>query len=121
MLQSSNRLRQSLDFSRAFSRGRQVKGRFGKLVVSARPDSSPTRVGIIISSKRGKATKRNKMKRQIREVFYSLLPRINSGHDIIYIVWNAEFDFESISQEIVALLKTSGILQDDEINRDRHH
>lgn len=51
------------------------------------------RIGIAISSKLFKATKRNKIKRLIRESYKNSKENIESGYDIVFL-WNKKTSFE---------------------------
>lgn len=110
MLPQANRLKNSRDFDRAYKKGRQVKGRYGKLVVFKRENDNPTRIGIVVSAKRGKAFRRNRAKRQIREVIRVLLPQLKPGFDLSLIMWEIEFTFEDIQKDIMEMLGQSGML-----------
>lgn len=104
MLPSQYRLTDRRDFQKAYSRGIQKKGKFGKLVVFSRDEKGPSRFGISVSAKVGNATVRNKVKRRVRDIFRSLLSGIGAGKDIIYVVWSAEGSYQELRQEITTLL-----------------
>jgi ribonuclease P protein component len=51
----------------------------------ARGDDAPTRAGIVVSKRVGKATIRNRVKRRIREALRATYPTLRSGYDLIVI------------------------------------
>lgn len=104
MLPPQHRLTDRRDFQKAYSRGIQKKGVFGKIVIFSRSDSGPSRFGISVSTKVGNAAVRNKVKRRIRTIFYSLLNEIGSGKDVIFVVWRADGDYLELNRDIAALL-----------------
>lgn len=110
MLPQAHRLKNSRDFDRAYKRGRHVKGTYGKMVAYKRDDDNPTRIGIVISAKRGKAFRRNRAKRQIREAIRTHLPQLKSGFDLSLIMWEVDFTFEEIQKDIREILTQSGLL-----------
>ena len=105
MFSTQHRLTSSQDFQRVYSRGRQIKGRSGKLVVLDRGDENPSRFGISVSAKVGNAVVRNKIKRQIRDIMGGCLSQIEHGYDVIYVVWNVDQDYPSLSSELQKMVK----------------
>ena len=110
MLPQAHRLKASRDFDTVYKKGSHHKGRYGKLVCLDRADDEPTRVGIVVSAKTGNAVVRNRTKRKLREVFRINIQKMKKGHDVTYIVWDPDFSFNDISDEIMKLMKTAGII-----------
>ena len=77
------------DFLRVGRRGRRVYLR--DLVIIVDRNTLPlTRLGITVSRKAGKAVRRNRAKRLIREYFRTHLGRFAPGFDLVVIVKKAE-------------------------------
>jgi len=109
MLPGPNCLKQSSGFDRAYKKGCHYRGKYGKLVVFRRgsDDDGPTRIGIVVSGKQGKAHVRNRAKRQIREVFRKNLSKQSPwcfGCDVTFICWDVSFDYSEIEKDITGLV-----------------
>ena len=63
-----DRLRRA-DFLRATRRGRRVETGYFRVFILRREDGGPTRLGITVTRKVGKAVLRNRIKRLVREWF----------------------------------------------------
>lgn len=86
MLAKINRLLKEKDINKVFRRGKSYNCK-GIRASSLKTDLTQSRFCIIISSRISKkAIKRNKIKRQIREIIKSMLNKINNNYDIIFIV-----------------------------------
>ncbi|MBN2101078.1 ribonuclease P protein component [Candidatus Dojkabacteria bacterium] len=103
MLPRQNRLKNSSDFDKVYKSGKYAKGKYGRLGIYSRGDGLPSRFGVVVPSKFGKAAKRSRAKRQVREIFKQLLVLSPSGLDITYIVWDLGFDFSSLDKEMTVL------------------
>lgn len=82
------RLSRSGDFDRAYRDGRSHANRH--LVVYAFPRVSgdagdEVRLGVSVGRKVGGAIERNKVKRAMREAFWSLSDRLPPGHDFVLV------------------------------------
>ena len=83
-----NRLSRSADFDRVYREGRSHASRH--LVVYAFPRSSSggedePRLGVSVGRKVGGAVERNRMKRLLREAFWSLGETLPDGHDFVVV------------------------------------
>lgn len=87
MLPEENRLRSKKDHDRVYKEGLRYKSPFFLLICAKRKDStSPSRFSFVISKKVEKtAVKRNRVRRQIREMVRKNLESINDGFDCIII------------------------------------
>ncbi|MBN1618145.1 ribonuclease P protein component [Candidatus Dojkabacteria bacterium] len=104
MLSANNRLKKSSQFNLVYKKGVHLRGYCGKLIILKRLDEDPYRIGIVTSSKLGKAHVRNKIRRQIRSIFHknsNLIPQIS---DIIYLVWNGKATYSQFEKDIKYLL-----------------
>jgi ribonuclease P protein component len=84
-LQKKYRLRRREDFRKVFRTGRSVANR--EFVVYTKPKKTGTiRLGISISRRVGNAVRRNRIKRQMKEITREWIKDISSNEDIIVIV-----------------------------------
>ena len=83
-MQRRNRLSRSRDFDEVYRRGRSVSTRFLTLYwfERAEPAGSP-RLGLAVPRDVGNAVTRNRIKRQIRELFRDRLGRVPASHDYV--------------------------------------
>ncbi|MFL5869573.1 MAG: ribonuclease P protein component [Solirubrobacterales bacterium] len=81
------RLSRSGDFDRVYRDGHSHANRFLVMYSFPRPDSPDqgTRLGVSVSRKVGGATERNKVKRALREAFWSLDPALPADHDFVLV------------------------------------
>ncbi|NPA40224.1 MAG: ribonuclease P protein component [Thermodesulfobacteria bacterium] len=84
-LSKKERLRKAKEFERVFKEGKKIWVDKLVLIIYAPNDLGLRRLGIIVSKKVGKAVKRNKLKRWIREVFRRNKEWFPESSDIIII------------------------------------
>jgi ribonuclease P protein component len=96
------RLRRKADFETVYARGRRVPGRFfiGYYLLH---EGGPLRLGVVASRRVGSATRRNRAKRRLREVFRKNEPPDPVAADVVLIARNAivEASFEEIDRAYV--------------------
>ena len=85
-MQRSNRLSRSRDFDAVYRRGRSTSTRFFTLYSIAREDDAPPRLGLAVPKSTGNAVVRNRVKRQLREAWRSLLADVPTGRDYVLVV-----------------------------------
>jgi ribonuclease P protein component len=81
----NTRVRKRAEFERIQGGGARVTTRSFVLVVAARPDRGPARLGITASRKIGGAVTRNRAKRLVREAFRAHPELFPPGIDIVVI------------------------------------
>jgi ribonuclease P protein component len=82
-MERRNRLSRSRDFDAVYRQGRSTSTRFVVLYWFPREDGDPsTRLGIAVPRKAGGAVTRNRLKRQLREVWQQL-PDRPEGRDFV--------------------------------------
>jgi len=81
-----NRLSRSRDFDAVYRHGRSVSSRFLVLYWFPQEEAGAPRFGFSVPRAVGGALERNKIKRQLREVWASRLDRVAAGHDYVLIV-----------------------------------
>ena len=87
-MQRRNRLSRSRDFDAVYRQGRSVSTRFLTLYSFARENGDgedDPRLGIAIPKKVGGAVVRNRIKRQLREIWRSRLERVPKGCDFVLV------------------------------------
>ena len=86
-MQRRNRLSRSRDFDAVYRHGRSVATRFLVLHWFPREDGEgEPRLGLSVPRAAGNAVARNRIKRQLREVWRGLLPQVAPGQDYVLIV-----------------------------------
>ena len=86
-VQRRNRLSRSRDFDAVYRQGRSVSTRFLVLYWFPREDGGgEPRLGLAVPRATGGAVERNRIKRQLREAWRALLPRVAGGRDYVLIV-----------------------------------
>jgi len=110
----SERLHRTKDFQNIYNRGKVYRSAHLTIFVLNRGkiQGIPNiRVGIIVPRKAGKAVKRNKVKRRLREIFRLNKYLIAPDHDIlIYVKKSAtELSFSELKQVFLNLLKKAEI------------
>ncbi|MEK7540002.1 MAG: ribonuclease P protein component [Patescibacteria group bacterium] len=106
MLPKLHRLTKGSDFKRVYSTGRNANGR--RLRLKLAPNGlKQVRVGVVVANSVSKhATKRNKVKRLIREAIRVQLAHIKPGMDIVISANNPSLTatFQDMQSELAWLL-----------------
>jgi ribonuclease P protein component len=84
-VQRRHRLSRSRDFDAVYRHGRSVSTRFLVLYSFPREDGEEPRIGFAVPRAAGGAVVRNRIKRQLREIWTELLPEIEGGRDYVLI------------------------------------
>jgi ribonuclease P protein component len=82
----ANRLSRSRDFDAVYRQGRSVSSRFLVLYWFPHEDPAAPRFGFSVPKAVGGAVERNRIKRQLREVWQGRLERVPVGNDYVLIV-----------------------------------
>jgi ribonuclease P protein component len=82
----ANRLYRSRDFEAVYRHGRSVSSRFLVLYWFPQEEAASPRFGFSVPRSVGGAVERNKIKRQLREVWRERLERVPAGNDYVLIV-----------------------------------
>ena len=112
MLAKNFRLSKQSDFKLVFSKGQK---NFGKVFIirflSNLEENS--RVSVIVSNKISKkATVRNKLKRQTREIVKIILPKLKQNYDIIITLMSPclNLDYQQLESELVCSFKKARLI-----------
>lgn len=85
MLPKNNRLTSRFDYAKLKKTGRKYQSLSFALLYQEN-NHLPCRFGVIVSTRISrKATQRNKIKRQLREVLFKLIPRLLPGFDFLFL------------------------------------
>ncbi len=84
-MQRRQRLSRSRDFDAVYRRGRSTATRFLVLYAFAREDEGGARLGIAVPKKAGGAVARNRLKRQLREIWRQLEDSSPAAHDFVLV------------------------------------
>ena len=105
------RLRRNSDFQRV---RRQGTSKASPLMVLAflRNELKHSRFGFVINKRVGKAVRRNKIKRQMREATRQRMAHIKPGFDIVFIARQpiCQADYREIEETLAHLLKKNGLM-----------
>jgi ribonuclease P protein component len=106
------RLRNRADFQRLRREGRSYPHRL--MVLSVAPNTlMHNRYGFIVSKQIGKAVKRNRIRRQIREAVRLLHSHLQPGYDVVIIARLSlvEQPYETVQRTMCELFRQAGILE----------
>jgi ribonuclease P protein component len=82
----ANRLSRSRDFDAVYRQGRSVSSRFLVLYWFPQDEPAAPRFGFSVPKSVGDAPARNRIKRQLREIWLARLESVAPGHDYVLIV-----------------------------------
>lgn len=85
-MKRANRLSRSRDFDAVYRQGRSVSSRFLVLYWFPHEDPAVPRFGFSVPKAVGGAVERNRIKRQLREIWQGRLERVPAGNDYVLIV-----------------------------------
>jgi ribonuclease P protein component len=86
VVKRANRLSRSRDFDAVYRHGRSVSSRFLVLYWFGQEEPAEPRFGMSVPRTVGNAVARNKLKRQLRELWRARLERVPTGRDYVLIV-----------------------------------
>jgi len=111
------RLRRSRDFERVRRRGRTVADRL--LVLSVAPNGlEHNRYGFAVGKRVGKAVRRNKVKRWLREAVRRFHPALEQGYDVVFVARGAlaerSVTYHEVAAQVASLLRRAGLMRTSE-------
>ncbi|MBR6252502.1 MAG: ribonuclease P protein component [Clostridia bacterium] len=108
-------IKDSKDFQKVINKGQWFGGDYLSTYVLKNNDNL-NQIGLAIGKKAGKAYKRNRIKRLIKESYTKLENSIEHGYDIVFI-WKIKANYENLNYEgiyndIKKAFKKAGILNE---------
>ena len=108
-------LKKNYEFKNVLARGEYYSGKNIQVFIK-KNNVKHNRIGIAISSKIAKATKRNKIKRRIRENYRLIENYLKQGYDIVFL-WKKEREieyatFSNIRKDMKQIIKKSELLKE---------
>lgn len=109
-MKREQRLRRNSDFQRVRRLGQSRTSPMAVLVFMPN-DLKDSRVGFVVSKRLGRAVKRNRIKRQMREAVRRRGAGIKPGFDLVFIARQPikEAFYPDISETMANLLKSAGL------------
>ncbi len=110
MLKKENRLKKRYQFNYVYRAGTRFGSKHLTLFVTPSKTKN-IKVGLAVTKKVGHATKRNLVKRRLREILFGQLPKLKQSYNIIVMAKETVTDcsFAELSSELMFLLKKSGL------------
>lgn len=107
-------LRRNKEFRYVYKRGKSVSDR-NLVLIYVKTKTPHLKVGFSVSKKLGNAVVRNKVKRRMKEAFFSFLECIDHKCLIVFVPRDhlSEIDFPGIHLSMCKLLKKAGLMETD--------
>lgn len=115
-MKKTKMLKKNYEFKNVLSRGKYYSGKYIEIFLK-KNNKKTNYLGIAIGVKIAKATKRNKMKRLIRESYKNIENQLKSGYSIVFL-WKKNVDtinanFENINNDIKRIFDKANIIEDN--------
>lgn len=105
----TERLTKNKEFRRIFREGKSFSNQYLTIYIYQHPptEGKQIRLGLVVSRKLGKAVRRNKLKRRLREIFRLHKHLLKPGLDIIFLPRNqaVDYDFQELKKSVLSIFK----------------
>jgi len=108
-LTKRERIRKKAEFNQVFSHSSRV-GCAGLKLVFRTNNLEFNRFAVTAMKRIGNAVRRNKAKRQVREIFRDLKPSLLPGFDFVLIVYSGARVYEERREQIRSLMERAGVI-----------
>ena len=106
-------LKKNYEFKNVLNKGKFYCGKHITMYIT-KNNQNKNKIGIAISKKIGKAVKRNRIKRLIRESYRMQKEKLLQGYNLVF-VWNknqiADCKYNQIKEDMENIFKRAGILK----------
>jgi ribonuclease P protein component len=115
-MKRQNKLKKRKHFNYIYKQGQSKSSKFVK-VVFIKSKYKPFKVGFSVSKKIGKSVVRNKVKRRMKEIFYSFYDCISHNNNYIFVAKEGieNLSFELLKQEMKSVLVKAGVYDEKNI------
>lgn len=113
-MKKTKMLKKNYEFKNVLSKGKYYSGKYIDTFILKNYNKNENLLGIAIGVKIGKATKRNKIKRLIRENYKNYENNIKTGNSIVFL-WKKKVDiknatYDNIKGDINKIFVKAGLL-----------
>lgn len=114
-MKKTDTLKKNYEFKNILSKGIYYSGEFLNVFIKKNSKKGQNLIGIAIGVKTGKAVKRNKVKRLIREIYRLKEKEIDDGYAIVFL-WKKNRDinlanFERIEKDINQIFERANLFK----------
>ena len=111
-------LRRNKEFRYVYRRGKSVSDRYFVLIY-IKTKTPHLKVGFSVSKKLGNAVHRNKLKRRMKEAFFSMLNEVSKKSMIVFVPKESarNLEYTLIKESLAKLIRKAGLVEIDNETR----